>query len=135
MRREEIVQAVTKRMETITSNVFEWRSSSLFDEELPAIIIRDGESSAEYQVPHRAIHTLNLSIDLVVSQKEETLFQLRKMMNDVVGVFKSDDPSFPPLESDRFFKSSSIRTDQQEKFVAGALMEFEIKYLTNADQL
>jgi hypothetical protein len=135
MRREEIIEAVKARMREVTPHVFEWQTSPLCLEELPAIILRDAEASAEYQVPQVAIHTLNLGLDLLVAAGEQTIGQLRKMMNEVVEIFKSDDQRFPPMEADRFYKSSSIRTDQQDKLVAGALMEFEIKYLTKADQL
>lgn len=135
MRRQEIINAVMERMEGIGNNVYDWRVSTFHEEELPIIIVRDIESSAEYPIGCKTNHKLSVSVEIIDSPESENMSEMRGKIGTVIKKFMSDDGEYPLLETDRRYISSHFNAEMQDRYIVSAAVDFEINYITNINEI
>ncbi len=136
MGRYEIIQAVIDGMKSISSkngyytdagtNVYEWLERPLGEDEVPCIIVRDPKSSSDAD-SYSSMHTLNIEIDVIISDTKVTNTQsLKSHMSDVIKAFGVVcDETINQVGE---YKGSEVIADFKGRTYATARLDFTITY-------
>ncbi len=137
--RQQIVDAVTARLQTITkangysldigTRVFPWRKRPLAVNEVPAICFEDGHAAMQTQtLGGTTSHSLEFTIDLFVAGKT-TATQARSGLADIMAALATDE-TFGGLVVD-FSPGSHEITMLVEGDICGAgSLVFHLEYYT-----
>ena len=140
--RQSIINAIDARLKTITiansyetdlgRNVFEHRTTALGDSELPGINFRDVgcDVSEEDVAIGQHGYELIMEAEILVKEGSTTAVQIRKMIADVIKAIGVD-PRWGNLAVRTSPVSDSLKFEQSEKIIAGALLTFPIIFRTN----
>jgi|GEM_PF-1962558 len=135
MKRQLIVTSIVEQMQLISSangfyteagkNVFEWLEKPLDKGEYPAIIIRDiADDTIDSQTLE---HVLKIEIDIAVSNKKTTTWDMREVTSDVLRAFGL-------LENIINYKcryqGSDFLIEQKDSVYGGVRLSFTITYFT-----
>ena len=127
-RRQEIVDILKARLQTISGikSVDEWKMARVTDSDMPAVVLRDVGSSVANETSSSSSHSLQIEIDILVSDKETTMPTLRNFMSEVLRVVGSDgDDNFYEY---RTYNGDEIIVEHQDKIYGGAQMKFTVVY-------
>ena len=135
-RRQDIVDIIKTRLQNISIangyandivKVDEWAMSKLQDKDMPALILRDSGSSVDHSASGSSAHTLQIEIDVLVSDKETTMSTLRTVMSDVLKAIGYESEDFYEY---RTFDGDEVLVEHQDKLYAGTRMKFSVTYTT-----
>lgn len=135
MKRQTIVDIIVEKMKLISAangfyseagkNVFEWLEKSLDKDEYPAIIIRDvADDTKDEQVLN---HSLKVEVDIAVSNKVTTLWDMREVTSDVLKVFGEIENA---INYKCAYLGSEFLVEQKDTFYGGVRLTFTIAYQT-----
>ena len=130
-----IVDTIAEQLKLISSangfyseagkNVFEWLEKPLDKDEYPAIIIRD--VSDDVKDDQILAHSLKIEIDLAISNKSTTLWDMREVTSDVLKAFSV-------IENIISYRCTYLGNDflieQKDTVYGGVRLTFTIEYQT-----
>lgn len=140
--RQQIIDAINTRLKTILKangyetnlgqNVFEHRTTALGDSELPGINFKDVGCDVSQEDIAIGQHGYELIMEAEITVKEgsTTAVQIRKMIADVIKA-TGVDPRWGGLAVSTSPVSDSLKFEQSEKIIAGALLTYSIMFRTN----
>lgn len=111
-------------------NFYEWVINPHEITEYPLVVIRDSEDNVDSEeVSGSSKHTLNIEINLLVSDSSATPSYLREKLQDILDVIKNaeDKTLFGDYVS---FKSNEIDFSYEEHLVGLGKIEIEVIYYT-----
>jgi len=131
--RQQLIDLVRARVAAVPglSGVFIWRVSPFPQEELPAAIVRDEMCRSRVAATNVHEHRLQFSVEIFATDTE----QVRGLVGAVlesIGLDVRWKESGAPLAVTTEPLSDSIVTQQEERFLAGARVEFVVVYRTPA---
>jgi len=142
--RQQIVEAIQESLEQITIangyssniglNVFEWLTEVLDQNELPAVTFRDAGVEVVVYDTFQVKKKIVLDIELIVKETKNSVAakSLRSMINDVLKNMKI----FRDTRNDLIYNMIELGSDatlnQSSRTLAGALLKFELYYITNS---
>ncbi|MBI3582378.1 MAG: hypothetical protein HY096_00325 [Nitrospinae bacterium] len=139
-KRQSIMAAVKTRLESITvangydfnlgSHVYEWRTATLNDNEIPGIVFRDVQNVKIEGGPIAYFRWgLNIEID-IITQGGTSITDIRKMIGDVYKAIGTDHRWSGLAILTEQPNMDEIQSEQQEKKIAGAVIRLQIIYDT-----
>jgi hypothetical protein len=136
MVRQSIVDSIIEQMQKISSangfyseagaNVYEWMNKPLEKGQYPAIIVRD--VSDETNDSGQLQHTLKVEIDIAVSSKSNTIWDMREVTSDVLKAFGSLEKV---LNYQCKYLGSGFLVEHKDSVYGGVRCEFNITYFTS----
>ncbi len=135
-RRQEIVDILMLRLKAISIvngyandlvTVDEWRASKVNEKEMPALILRDTSSSVGNRASGSSDHTVQIEIDVLVSDKSTTMAKLRTILADVLKAVGAESDDLP---EHRTYEGDEILAEHQDHLYGGARMKFTVVYDT-----
>lgn len=133
-RRQEIIDILMLRLKGISiangynndlMRVDEWAMSKLGEKEMPAIVLRDTGSSVDNSTSNSGANSLQIEIDVLVSDKDTTMSKLRTIMSDVLRAIGNESDDLPEY---RTFDGDEILAEHQDRFYGGTRMKFTVVY-------
>jgi len=135
MKRQKIITTIVEQMQLIRSangfyseagkSVFEWLDKPLDKDEYPAIIVRDvSDNTEDSQVLQ---HTLKIEVDIAVSNKALTTWDMREVTSDVLKAFGNIEEV---LSYECKYLGSDFLVDHKDSVYGGVRLEFLVKYHT-----
>ena len=126
--RQEIMEAVGRRLRGVCPNVFAWRVTDLSAEELPALVYRDAHDVVTITVGYH-LHKLTLECDLYCSGEAREMRELLATLVRTVGA----DVTWGGLAEDTQIEAGSetLVAEQHERKVWHSHIKFGIEYLTD----
>lgn len=133
-RRQEIVDIVKNRLREISVangymndvvKVDEWSMARIQDKDMPSLIVRDVSSSVDNSVSSSSAYSLSIEVDVLTSDKENTLAKLRSLMSDVLQAIGYESEDFYEY---RTFDGDEVLVEHQDKIYAGNRMKFTVVY-------
>ena len=137
-KRQSIMNAVKTRLQSITvangydfnlgSNIYEWRTTALNDNELPGIVFRDTQNIKIEGGPVAYFRWgLNVEVE-IITQGGTSITDIRKMLGDVYKAIKTDDTWGGLAITTEQPNSDEIQSEQQERKITGAAIRLQIIY-------
>jgi len=135
MKRQFIVDSIAQQLKLISAvngfyseagkNVFEWLEKPLDKDEYPAIIVRDvTDDVSDGQILE---HSLKIEVDIAVSNKATSLWDMREVTSDVLK-------AFGVLENTINYKCKYLGSDflveQKDTVYGGVRLTFSVSYET-----
>jgi hypothetical protein len=133
-RRQEIVDIVKTRLGNISiangyvndvAKVDEWSMARIQDSDLPALVVRDTESSVDNSTSASSTHHLQIEVDVLVSSGVTTMQNLRTLMSDVLHAMGSESEDF---YEHRTYNGDEVLVEHQDKLYGGTRMKFTVVY-------
>lgn len=133
-RRQQIIDILMLRLQSISITngyendlvkVDEWAVSKLTNKEMPALVLRDTGSSVDNSTSGSGANSLQIEIDILVSDKDTTMSKLRTIMSDVLKSIGTESDDLPEY---RTFNGDEILAEHQDRFYGGTRMKFTIVY-------
>ena len=135
MKRQKIITTIVEQMQLIRSangfyseagkSVFEWLDKPLDKDEYPAIIVRDvSDNTEDSQVLQ---HTLKIEVDIAVSNKALTTWDMREVTSDVLKAFGNIEEV---LSYECKYLGSDFLVDHKDSVYGGVRLGFLVKYHT-----
>ena len=135
MKRQFIIDSIAEQLKLISAangfyseagkNVFEWLEKPLDKDEYPAIIVRDvTDDVSDGQILE---HSLKIEVDIAVSNKGTSLWDMREVTSDVLKAFGE-------LENTINYKcrylGSDFLVEQKDTIYGGVRLTFSVSYET-----
>lgn len=135
MKRQFIIDSIAEQLRLISAtngfyseagkNVFEWLEKPLDKDEYPAIIVRDvTDDVSDGQILE---HSLKIEVDVAVSNKSTSLWDMREVTSDVLKAFGN-------LENTINYKcrylGSDFLVEQKDTIYGGVRITFSVSYET-----
>jgi|SRR6185436_758635 len=140
--RQAIVDALIAKLKTIRTangyytelgaNVFHYRSTTLQDEELPAVNVTDGDEAKGDQFsgnPPELNRLLDVSIDILLKEADQGIKAARRGLIDCEKAIGSD-ITFGGLAYYTDYVGSNITQEQKTNIVTGAKLMIRVTYRT-----
>jgi hypothetical protein len=136
MKRQMIVDIIVDQMKKIQhensfysdagKNVFEWLEKPLDKDEYPAIIIRDvSDDTQDGQVLN---HSLKIEVDIAVSSKATTVWDMREVSSDVLKTFGVIEDT---INYQCAYLGSEFLLEQKDTVYGGVRLTFSVAYQTS----
>jgi len=137
-KRQQIMDAVKTRLQGITvangydfnlgSHVFEWRTTTLNDNEIPGIVFRDVQNVKIEGGPVAYFRWgLNIEID-IITQGGTSIADIRKMLGDVYKAIGTDHSWGGLAILTEQPNNDEIQSEQQERKITGVSIRLQIIY-------
>lgn len=133
-RRQEIVDILMARLKSISIahgdshdlvRVEEWAVAKCSERDMPCLVLRDTGSNVNNAMSGSASNSLEVEIDVLVSEKDTTMSALRNIMSDVLKAVGYEDDDLPEY---RTFNGDEVLAEHQDKFYGGTRMKFAVVY-------
>ena len=106
-------------------NVFEWLEKPLDKDEYPAIIIRDvSDDTNDGQILE---HSLKVEVDVAVSNKATSLWDMREVTSDVLKAFGVIEDT---INYKCNYLGSEFLVEQKDSVYGGVRLSFTVDYQT-----
>lgn len=136
MKRQTIIDTIVEQMKLISAasgfyseagkNVFEWLEKPLDKDEYPAIIIRDvADDTQDGQVLN---HSLKIEVDIAISNKTTTVWDMREVTSDVLKVFGVVEDT---INYQCAYLGSEFLLEQKDTVYGGVRLTFSVDYQTS----